>query len=125
MSAADIHRKEEVALDALITASLRCAEAEISEAEVAEFGDPHVVLLPDDEAAIQERSADEIFASRRACQPVAKSQSSVAEENALFMAMNRKNAGDTHSEESQKELDRKRQEILEKLKSRKKPRDTK
>ena len=108
-------QKEDKALLALITATLHVREDEVGLEEIKRYLEPNIDLTPEDEAAINRFGSDP-FAS---APPNAAEVTARAQENRV-MALNRKNTDSRFSAKTTEELDRKRKELLEKLRKRQK-----
>ena len=112
----------EEALDALITASLHLFDSEPTEEELCLFLEQPPVLPEDKRRALADFKPNlfeptHSLKKREAAMPAAAAVG--AEE--LYLAMNRKNSEDVRSSETEAELERRRQEALEKLKSQPRP----
>jgi hypothetical protein len=116
--------RDDEALDALITASLHLTDHEVSAEEVQAFLASETPLAADKRKAFEEwrpnlrdlRISDEVPPSSTQIPPVASE---------LYVAMNRKNAEDSHVVETEEELERRRHDALKRMKERKsKPEDT-
>jgi|ERR1035438_7506447 hypothetical protein len=117
---------QEKALEALIAASLRAPdkETEVTEAEISRYVDQCVTLSSEDEAALEE-------AKPRIMQAIGNILQGNVQENddctirpskaghghpEQFCAMNRKNTTNEFSQITESELDRKRREMIERVK---------
>jgi hypothetical protein len=117
MSTSD--KLEQDALRALISASLRINEGDVSNEEVQLFL-KHANEVPADYVAALNRLCMDIDTTfEEPAIEVSSSRDMKAASSdvlmSLYTAMNRKNAADKHSAETESELERKRQEILKKL----------
>ena len=123
----DNAKAQEKAIEALIAASLRppSKETEVTEEEISHYVDQCVTLNSEDEAALEKSKPDLMRAIKHILQGNEQeaedctARPSRAERAELCTAMNRKNATDEFSKLTESELDRKRAEMLAKLKQKK------
>jgi hypothetical protein len=116
-------RAQEIAIEALIAASLRVPDegTEVTEEEINRFVNQQVTLNQEDEAALERskpqamQAISEILKGKEQINCINKTRSSKAEK-LEFAAMNRKNATNEFSALTDSELDRKRKEMIEKIK---------
>lgn len=115
------NKREEDALAALISASLHLTGDHVSDEEVELFLKHSHDLPPEYMAALDalganivEGLAASVAGFSSAGKPSAYVRDQVSE---LHTAMNRKNAEDRHSQKTEEELERRRREILDKLKA--------
>jgi hypothetical protein len=115
------NKREEDALAALVSASLHLTGEDISDEEVELFLKHSHDLPPQYMAALDalganifEQLTGSVSHSSSAEAPDTDVREQISE---LSMAMNRKNAEDKFSQETEEELERQRSEIIEKLKA--------
>jgi uncharacterized protein YecA (UPF0149 family) len=110
--------REERAVDALITGALHSwSPKDVSEAEVNEFLSSNVELTESEKAALK-RVHEQFLAGQTNAEP----SNEFIEEQTMespYMAMNRENAKDQVAAETRQEVERKRAELLAKLKAKK------
>jgi hypothetical protein len=110
--------REERAVDALITGALHSwSPKDVSEAEVNEFLSSNVELTESEKAALK-RVHEQFLAGQTSAEP---SNEFIGEQTmeSPYMAMNRENAKDQVAAETRMEVERKRAELLAKLKAKK------
>lgn len=110
--------REERAIDALITGALHCwSTKDISEAEVNEFLASKVELTESEKVALK-RVHEQFLDGQTSAEP---SNEFIGEQTmeSPYMAMNRENAKDQVAAETREEVERKRAELLAKLKAKK------
>jgi hypothetical protein len=115
---------QEKALEALIAASLRAPdkETEVTEAEISRYVDQRVTLSSEDEAALEKakprvmQSIGIILQGNLQEDDDCTIRPSKAEHAEQFCAMNRKNTTNEFSQITESELDRKRREMIERVK---------
>ena len=120
-------KAQKKAIEALIAASLRAPskETEVTEEEISRYVDQRVTLSPEEEAALEKskpalmQSIKGILQGNEQEDEDQAARPSRAERNELCTAMNRKNSANEFSELTESELDRKRREMLEKLRRQK------
>lgn len=117
--------RESKALDALIAASLRQGElAELTDEEIAKFAHGEVEISSEARAALSklgERWIGEIARSPVELGDDEPWSDSYREETSQVMAMHRKNSSGQHDPQTEAELEKKRQEILARLKAKERP----
>jgi hypothetical protein len=112
--------REEKAIDALITGALHSwSPKDVSEAEVNEFLASNVELTDSEKAALSR--VHEQFRSGGSVNDVPADSVLREAMESPYMAMNRENATDQAPAETREEVDRKRAELLAKLKAKKRP----
>jgi hypothetical protein len=110
--------REERAADALITGALHSwPPKDVSEAEVKEFLSSNVELTESEKAALK-RVHEQFLARQTSAEPSNKFIGEQTMESP-YMAMNRENAKDQVAAETRMEVERKRAELLAKLKAKK------
>jgi hypothetical protein len=109
--------KEDRATQALITAALHVRGDDMTLEQISQHLKPGVQLSPEDEAALRALGADPLAELPARSQHPAVHDSAVQE---AFLALNRKKPGQGFSPKTEQELARKRQELLEKLRKRRK-----
>lgn len=108
-------RREDKAVQALISAALHVRDTDVTAAEVCAYLACEVVLSTEDEAALQQKGS----------RPLAATNSTTYEpdveaiESEEFMALHRKQPGQGFSPKTEEEIKRKREELLEKLRKKK------
>jgi hypothetical protein len=114
---------QDEAVEALIAASLRAPvkEQEVTKEEIRRYVDQQVTLNSDDEAALEKSKLETVRAIGnilRGNTQIKKCITGETENNhpEKFVAMNRKNSANEFSQITDSELDRKRKEMLERLK---------
>jgi len=116
--------REEMALDALLAAALRQPEeAQVTDEEIAEFLKSKPPLSEDARAALKKLGPEVV---RRLVDPEGAAETVELDDLAigpLYAAMNRKNADDQHNPQAEEELERKRKEILARLKKKQQGKD--
>jgi len=110
--------REERAADALITGALHnWLPKEVSEAEVLEFLSSNVELTESEKAALER--IHEQFNSRDCSEQEANELVADFSMESPYMAMNRENIKDQIPAEAREEIEKKRADLLAKLKARK------
>ncbi|MCX6895998.1 MAG: hypothetical protein NTZ16_10975 [Verrucomicrobia bacterium] len=110
--------REERAVDALITGALHSwSSMNVSEAEVNEFLSTNLELTESEKAALK-RVHGQFLSGQTSAEPASEIISDQAMESP-YMAMNRENAKDQVAAETREEVERKRAELLAKLKAKK------
>jgi hypothetical protein len=120
----DNAKAQEKAIEALIAASLRAPskETEVTDEEISRYVDQHVTLSSEDEAALEKGKPGVMQAIKKILQGNEQedydctARPSKAERSEQFVAMNRKNTANEFSQLTESELDRKRREMIEKIK---------
>lgn len=118
MSDDPISNREERAVDALISGALHSwSPKDVSEAQVDEFLSSNVELTESEKAALK-RVHEQFLAGQTSAEP---SNEFIGEQTMAspYMAMNRENAKDQVAAETREEVERKRAELLAKLKAKK------
>jgi hypothetical protein len=108
-------RREDKAVQALISAALHVGDAEVTTKEISPYLAGKVVLSAEDEAALK-RKGSRTLASGASTGPAPLTESVESEE---FMALHRKKPGQGFSPKTEEEIKRKREELLEKLRKKK------
>ena len=106
-------QKEDKALQALITATLHVRGDDVRLEEIEHYLKPGIELSSEDERAIKRLGADP-FASVVAD----SSKAAAVTQESFVMALNRKNKDSDFETKTTEELNRKRRELLEKLRKR-------
>ena len=108
-------RREEKAVQALISAALHVRDADVTDEEIRPYLKVSVTLSAEDEAALKRKGSTPLASI------VAAGTSPQAEivESAEFMALHRKQPGEGFSPKTEEEIKRKRDELLEKLRKKK------
>ncbi len=112
--------REDTALDALITASLHLTEKDVSEEEAQAFLKNSLELSPEQEARLAIWQPD-LFSRTQLPECATKEEETSQVSPELFAAMNRKNAENRHSIETEEELKRRRREALDRLQQKRRP----
>lgn len=113
----DPQQKEDKAIQALITATLHVRGDDVRPEEIQPYLEQTIVLSTEDEAALRKLGPDPLASA-----VVKQSGSSIpVPESDYAMAMNRKKPDSGFSAKTSKELDRKRQELLAKLRKKQNP----
>lgn len=111
-------------MDALLAAALRQPEeAPVTDEEIAEFLKSKTPLSEEAKAALKKLGPDVVG---RLVRPESGAQTTETDEQAmtpLYAAMNRKNAAGQHNPKTEEELERKRREILARLKKKQQGKD--
>jgi hypothetical protein len=108
--------REEMALDALLAAALRQPEeAPITDEAVAEFLKSKPPLSEGAKVALKKLGPDVVSRLVRREDEFETTELADLESAPLYAAMNRKNAADQHNPQTEEELERKRKEILARL----------
>ena len=110
--------REERAVDVLITGALHSwSPKDVSEAEVNEFLSNNVELTESEKTALK-RVHEQFLAGQTKAE---RSNEFISEQtmDSPYMAMNRENAKDQVAAETREEVERKRAELLAKLKAKK------
>jgi hypothetical protein len=108
-------RREEKAVQALISAALHVRDAEVTTDEINPYLAREFVLSAEDEAALKRiGSRPLISGASTGAVPLAE-----LVESEEFMALHRKQPGQGFSPKTEEEIKRKRQELLEKLRKKK------
>lgn len=116
---------QEKALEALIAASLRAPtkETEVTDEEISRYVEQCVTLSSEDKAALEKSKPGVEYAIKKILQGNEQedcdctARPSTAERSEQFVAMNRKNTTNEFSQLTESELDRKRREMIEKIKN--------
>ena len=117
-------KAQEEALEALIAASLRAPDrdAEVTEEEINRYVEQRVTLNSEDREALEKskpglmQAIEQILQGKEPEEQDCNARPSKAERAELCSAMNRKNTTDEFSQLTESELDRKRKELLAKVK---------
>jgi len=127
MNSEPTNDRELKALDALIAASLRQGEqAEVTDEDIAKFCHGEAEISSEARSALSKLGEQWIRAIARSSSPMDPHDhkpwsDSYREESSQVMAMHRKNSSGQHDPQTEAELEKKRQEILARLKSKKRP----
>ncbi|MGA3265483.1 MAG: hypothetical protein ABSE16_01520 [Verrucomicrobiota bacterium] len=108
-------RREEKAVQALISAALHVRDAQLTTDEINPYLAGEVTLSAEDEAALK-RKGSRPLASGDSPEPALLAEIVESEE---FMALHRKQPGQGFSPKTEEEIKRKREELLEKLRKKK------
>lgn len=108
-------RREDKAVQALISAALHISDAEVTPNEISPYLAGEVVLSVEDEAALKRKESRPLV-SGASTGPVPLAEIVESEE---FMALHRKQPGQGFSPKTEEEIKRKREELLEKLRKKK------
>lgn len=108
-------RREEKAVQALISAALHVSEDAVRAEEIRPYLSKSVVLSADEEAALKRKASRPLAASPS----VVSSSETETADKAAFMALHRKQPGQGFSAKTEEEVRRKREELLEKLRKKK------
>lgn len=108
-------RREDNAIQALISAALHVRDTEVTTNEISPYLAGEVVLSAEDEAALK-RKGSRPLASGASPEPAPLAEIVESEE---FMALHRKQPGQGFSPKTEEEIRRKREELLEKLRKQK------
>lgn len=115
--------REDAALDALLAASLRVSDIEVSQEEVEVFLKHAAELPPEYRAAVEEASSvdDIIFLAQNGAEGRETAARPPVQEvvDELYFAMNRKNREDKHSAETEEEITRRRREGRDRIEAKK------
>lgn len=111
-----VENREELALDALLAATLRQPEeAEVTDEEIAKFLASKTPLSEEARSVLKKIGPD-VMKHLLALEGEGETENIAASEMApLYAAMNRKNKAGQHDQKTEEELDRKRREILARL----------
>lgn len=108
-------RKEDKAVQALISAALHVRDADVTEEEIRPYLKGPVTLSAEDEAALKRKGSAPLSSI---VLDGAAPQAEVVE-SAEFLALHRKQPGEGFSPKTEEEIKRKRDELLEKLRKKK------
>lgn len=109
-------RREDKAIQALISASLHQDEADVTEEELKPYLRGNIHLTPEDEAALKAKKSK----SHSASSAIASENVFDAVESEEFMALNRKQPELGFSQKTEDEVKRKREALIAELRKRKK-----
>ena len=109
--------REELALDALLAAALRQPEeAPVTDEEIAEFLNSETPLSEEAKAALKKLGPEVVSHLVQREAEAGTLETYDVSKMPLYAAMNRKHATGQHDPETEEELERKRREILARLK---------
>jgi hypothetical protein len=109
--------KEDKAAEALITASLHVWDHEISPEQIEEFLSDDVSLSEEDEAALSHMGENPL-GSKASPEPV--NHAEACDKTEALLALHRKKPVEGFSEKTEKEIERKREEVRKRIVERKK-----
>lgn len=108
-------RREEKAVQALISAALHVRGDDASMEEIQPYISNEIALSAEDEAALKRKGAQQLVSVQEA----ALTQKAETADVEAFMALHRKQPEQGFSAKTEEEIRRKREELLEKLRKKK------